>query len=167
MSRLAVSSFVALLLRWCCAGLLLSSSLVAAAEGSAASAAGGRTPKPVIEAARGGQCVEDAAFMRRNHMQLLKHQRVDTLRDGIRTGKYSLKECISCHASQATNSVNANGDNFCQSCHNYAAVSIDCFGCHANKPAQGAAASAASPHGTTPGPVAQAQGLLTPQQVKP
>jgi hypothetical protein len=166
MSRQAVSSLATLLRKWCCAGLLLSTSLMAAAEGSAASGAAGRTPKPVVEAARGGQCVEDAAFMRRNHMQLLKHQRVDTLRGGIRTGKYSLKECISCHASQTTNSVNASGDNFCQSCHNYAAVSIDCFGCHANKPAQGVASSA-SPHGTAPGPVAQAQGLLTPQQVKP
>jgi len=165
MSRQAVSSLATLLAKWCCAGVLLSSSLMAAAEGSAA-VAGGRTPKPVVEAARGGQCVEDPAFMRRNHMQLLKHQRSDTLRAGVRTGKYSLKECIACHASQTTNSVNANGDNFCQSCHNYAAVSIDCFGCHANKPAQGVA-GAASPHGTTPSPVAQAQGLLTPQQVKP
>jgi predicted CXXCH cytochrome family protein len=110
--------------------------------------------------------VEDAAFMRRNHMQLLKHQRVDTLRGGIRTGKYSLKECIACHASQSTNSVVANGDNFCQSCHNYAAVSIDCFGCHASKPAAGVA-STASPHGIASGTVVQAQGLLTPQQVKP
>jgi len=165
MSRQAVSSLATLLTKWCCAGLLLSSSLMAAAEGSAA-ATGGRTPKPVIEAARGGQCVEDAAFMRRNHMQLLKHQRSDTLRDGVRTGKHSLKECISCHASQTTNSVNVSGDNFCQSCHNYAAVSIDCFGCHANKPAQGVT-STASPHGTAPGPIVQAQGLLTPQQVKP
>ena len=166
MSRQAVSSLATRLKRWCCAGLLLSTCLVAAAEGSAASTAGGRTPKPVIEAARGGQCVEDAAFMRRNHMQLLKHQRSDTLRGGIRTGKYSLKECISCHASQTTNSVNASGDNFCQSCHNYAAVSIDCFGCHTSKPALGAAV-AASPLVPASSPVLQAQGLSSPQQVKP
>jgi hypothetical protein len=24
--------------------------------------------------------------------------------------------------------------NFCQSCHNYTAVKIDCFECHSNKP---------------------------------
>jgi len=166
MSRQAVSSLTTLVRSWCCAALLLSTSLMAVAEGSAAPAVSGRTPKPVIEAARGGQCVEDPAFMRRNHMALLKHQRSDTLRGGVRTGKYSLKECIACHASQTTQSVNATGDNFCQSCHNYAAVSIDCFGCHANKPAQGIA-GAVSAHGTTPSPVAQAQGLLTPQQVKP
>ncbi|MEI8158183.1 MAG: hypothetical protein WCH60_15055 [Burkholderiales bacterium] len=93
-----------------------------------------RVPQPVVESARGGQCVEDPAFMRRNHMKLLKHQRDDTLRGGVRTGKYSLKECIDCHASKTTDSVAATETNFCQSCHNYAAVKIDCFECHTNKP---------------------------------
>ena len=93
-----------------------------------------RVPQPVVESARGGQCVEDPAFMRRNHMKLLKHQRDDTLRGGVRTGKYSLKECIDCHASKTSNSVAAAETNFCQSCHNYAAVKIDCFECHTNKP---------------------------------
>ncbi len=76
----------------------------------------------------------DPAFMRRNHMILLKHQRTDTHRSGIRTGAYSLKACIDCHASKTTNSVTVSDTNFCQSCHTYAAVKIDCFGCHANKP---------------------------------
>jgi predicted CXXCH cytochrome family protein len=96
---------------------------------------GGRVPKPVIEPARGGQCVEDPAFMRRNHMELLKHQRDDTLRGGVRiTAKYSLKACIECHASPASNSVTATQTNFCVSCHSYAAVKIDCFECHATQP---------------------------------
>jgi len=95
-----------------------------------------RVPQPVIEAARGEQCVEDPAFMRRNHMELLKHQRDDTMRGGIRGAKYSLKTCIDCHASKTTGSVTAAGTNFCQSCHTYAAVKIDCFECHANKPQQ-------------------------------
>lgn len=89
----------------------------------------------MIEKARGGQCVEEPAFMRRNHMKLLMHQRDDTLRRGIRTDKYSLKACIACHASQTSQSVNAEPGNFCQSCHNYVAVKIDCFQCHANQPA--------------------------------
>jgi hypothetical protein len=93
-----------------------------------------RVPKPVIESARGGQCVEDPAFMRRYHMELLKHQRDDTLRGGIRGAKYSLKTCIECHASQTTNSVTAAPTNFCVSCHSYAAVKIDCFECHATQP---------------------------------
>jgi hypothetical protein len=89
---------------------------------------------PVIEPATGGQCVADPAFMRRNHPELLKHQRDDTLRGGVRQERASLKECISCHASKATHSVTAAGTNFCQSCHTYAAVKIDCFECHANQP---------------------------------
>jgi hypothetical protein len=90
----------------------------------------GRVPQPAVEGARGDACVADLAFMRRNHMNLLKHQRDDTLRGGIRTGKYSLKTCIDCHASKTTGSVSASETNFCQSCHKYAAVRIDCFECH-------------------------------------
>jgi hypothetical protein len=93
-----------------------------------------RVPKPVIEPARGGQCVEDPAYMRRHHMELLKHQRDETMHGGIRGAKYSLKTCIECHASQTTNSVTAAPTNFCVSCHSYAAVKIDCFECHATQP---------------------------------
>lgn len=116
-------------------GVLLAIGLAAAADSPGTQPAAGRVPQPVIEAARGGQCVEDPAFMRRNHMKLLKHQRDDTLRGGIRTGNYSLKACIACHASQTSGSVNVASTNFCQNCHTYAAVKIDCFECHANKPA--------------------------------
>ncbi len=108
--------------------------LVIGGAAHAGETASSRVSKPVIEAARGGQCVADPAFMRRNHMGLLKHQRDDTLRGGIRTGQYSLKECIDCHASKTTNSVAKSETNFCQSCHNYTAVKIDCFECHSNKP---------------------------------
>jgi hypothetical protein len=100
-------------------------------------------PKPVIErAAKGDRCVEDTAFMRRNHMELLKHHRDETVHLGIRTRKYSLKGCIDCHASKETGSVAAAKDDFCVSCHAYAAVKIDCFDCHSTKP-QGAAQATA------------------------
>jgi len=93
-----------------------------------------RVPKPVIEAAKGGQCVEPAADMRRNHMEYLKHQRDETMHGGIRGAKYSLKACIECHAGPQTNSVTAAPTNFCISCHSYAAVKVDCFECHATQP---------------------------------
>ena len=111
-------------------GLLLGSVAHAADE----PAKGARVPKPVIEAARGGQCVEPSDVMRRNHMEYLKHQRDDTMRGGVRGAKYSLKACIECHASQQTNSVTAAPTNFCISCHSYAAVKVDCFECHATQP---------------------------------
>ena len=38
------------------------------------------------------------------------------------------------HASETTGSVAAAKDDFCVSCHSYAAVKIDCFDCHSTKP---------------------------------
>ena len=35
--------------------------------------------------------------MRRNHMELIKHQRDATVHDGIRGTKHSLAGCIDCH----------------------------------------------------------------------
>jgi hypothetical protein len=93
-----------------------------------------RVPKPVIEAGKGEQCVESTDFMRRNHMELLKHQRDATMHQGIRTRNHSLNGCIECHASRKNNSVVGSDQNFCQSCHSYAAVKLDCFECHASKP---------------------------------
>jgi hypothetical protein len=156
---------------WCQvigAGLLLSASLSASAGNEAPAAAVGRTLQPLVEKARAGTCVEEPAFMRRNHMKLLQHQRDDTLRGGVRTGKYSLKECVACHASQTSQSVNAEASNFCQSCHNYAAVKIDCFECHANTPPANAPHPLVSENTPDNQPVsAQMPALVAPQQVKP
>jgi hypothetical protein len=148
------------------AGLLMATGLTAVASDTRE--AQGGVPQPVIERARGDNCVESPAFMRRNHMRLLKHQRDDTLRGGIRTTKYSLKACISCHASQKTGSVATASTNFCQSCHAYAAVRIDCFECHSTKPASTAAHPSlpqerSSQSAATPGLL----GMAMPNQVKP
>ncbi|MHB1123259.1 MAG: hypothetical protein ACYC0T_11135 [Ramlibacter sp.] len=95
----------------------------------------GRTPLPVVErAAQGSRCVAEPAVMRRDHMEMLKHQRDDTVRAGARSGQFSLKGCINCHASRETGSVAKAETNFCVSCHAYAAVKIDCFECHASRP---------------------------------
>ena len=98
-------------------------------------AAGAAVAQPVIErATKGTHCVADPVFMRRNHMDLMKHQRDDTVHAGMRAGKFSLKGCVECHASRETGSVAAGPNDFCVSCHRYAAVQIDCFECHASKP---------------------------------
>ena len=94
-------------------------------------------PLPVIPMGKGTGCVKDTEFMRRNHMDLLKHQREDTMLEGKRGEAFSLKECISCHAvygpdEQALSA--ASPQHFCRSCHDYAAVNIDCFQCHASRP---------------------------------
>lgn len=83
-------------------------------------------------------CVEPVADMRKNHMEYILHQRDDTLRTGIRTSKHSLKACISCHnaPSEKDGKVASidDADHFCSTCHTFAAVKIDCFECHADKP---------------------------------
>lgn len=83
------------------------------------------------------QCVEPTGVMRRNHMEFLMHQRDLTVHQGIRTKKYSLVECVACHAESDSAgkfvAINAEGQ-FCQSCHAAVAVSMDCFECHAARP---------------------------------
>src|SRR5450759_3228399 len=113
--------------------LLLGSGIAFAAPG-AGSETSGRVPKPAIERGKGDQCVENTEFMRRNHMTLLKHQRDETVHNGIRTRQYSLNGCIECHASQKTGRVTGSDENFCQTSHSYAAVQLDCFECHATQP---------------------------------
>jgi predicted CXXCH cytochrome family protein len=96
-----------------------------------------RVPVPEIPLGQGENCVEDTDFMRRNHMTLLMHQRDDTMVRGIRSKQHSLKECVSCHAVEGSDAVAvtfASEKHFCRSCHDYAAVKIDCFQCHASRP---------------------------------
>ncbi|MBJ7534248.1 hypothetical protein JDN40_09045 [Rhodomicrobium vannielii ATCC 17100] len=86
---------------------------------------------------RGEQCVAATDFMRRNHMSLMKHQRDETVREGVRGKAFSLTGCIDCHAVNGADAKPvsyADSRHFCRSCHDYAAVSIDCFQCHASRP---------------------------------
>jgi hypothetical protein len=80
-------------------------------------------------------CVEPTDDMRVNHMQYILHQRDQTMYDGIRTRQHSLVECINCHVSDAPDAPRVSSEeHFCNSCHTYAAVSVDCFQCHADRP---------------------------------
>jgi len=94
-------------------------------------------PGPIIPKGKGDHCVAETDFMRRNHMDLIMHQRDETVIRGIRDEPFSLVECVDCHAQKnASNEpvrVDAEGQ-FCASCHAYVAVKIDCFGCHAAVP---------------------------------
>jgi predicted CXXCH cytochrome family protein len=108
--------------------LLLSSAAVPAGEAS-------WLPKPAR--GRGDKCVADTDWMRRNHMTVLMHQRDDTVHDGIRTKRFSLMGCIDCHAVKGADGkpvTVASPKHFCRTCHDYAAVRVDCFECHASRP---------------------------------
>jgi hypothetical protein len=82
-------------------------------------------------------CVEPTDEMRRNHMKYILHQRDRTMHEGIRTTQHSLNECINCHVSPAPDAPRVSSEeHFCNSCHSYAAVNVDCFQCHADRPQQ-------------------------------
>jgi len=87
------------------------------------------------------KCIKPVEDMRKNHMQYLLHQRDETLREGIREEKFkgeSLKECIECHNAPGKDGKVARvaeREHFCNACHSFTAVKIDCFDCHADKPA--------------------------------
>jgi hypothetical protein len=75
-------------------------------------------------------CVEDTAYMKASHMQILNDWRTAVVRDGDRiyTSKagqafrMSLTDtCLDCHSSKA---------DFCDRCHTYADVAPYCWGCH-------------------------------------
>ena len=97
----------------------------------------GRTAKPeiVIDRSKSGdKCVEETSYMRKNHQKLLMHQRDETVHKGIRTKEHSLKSCIACHASTKDNNVLGSNEHFCEGCHTYVAVKLDCWECHTSKP---------------------------------
>lgn len=92
---------------------------------------------PGSKAASETSCVEPTPFMRRYHMEVIKHQRDETVHHGIRSTRHSLAGCVDCHgvvtASGEGLPIDQKGQ-FCGSCHAYTAVQMNCFGCHAAKP---------------------------------
>ena len=99
--------------------------------------AAGRVSIPEPAEGKGDQCVADSDYMRKNHPSLLKHQRDDTLRQGIRGNEFSLKGCVACHAVEGKDAKPVTYEDpkhFCRTCHTYVAVTLDCFECHASTP---------------------------------
>ena len=126
--------------------LLLSALLLAVATVGFATrgAADDWTPRPVIPKAQGERCVEPTEVMRKWHNEIVRPA------DGSSAPRtlphHDIAGCVSCHAERDKNGayvpVNAEGQ-FCESCHRFSAVSINCFSCHAATP-QAAPTPAAS-----------------------
>jgi len=96
-------------------------------------------PKAKAEANPDTLCIRDVKDMRKNHMNYILHKRDLTMHEGIRTSQDSLAECIGCHVSKDSKGQYPSfGDDkhFCSSCHNFAAVKVDCFDCHNAKPTE-------------------------------
>lgn len=109
----------------------------------------GRVPHPAISVDKTTQCIDSPEVMRRSHMDMLKHQRDRTVHLGERRVKVTLNGCIDCHAGKgagaAAGSVTGSAQAFCESCHRYAAVKLDCFECHQSRPASTPAPVSARP----------------------
>ena len=87
-------------------------------------------PDPVIAPGAGTSCVAETEYMTAKHMDLLNQWRDDVVRRGDRTwvdphgkeyDKSLSRTCMDCHS---------NTEEFCDRCHNYAAVSPYCWDCH-------------------------------------
>lgn len=121
-------------------GSLISIGLAGALCALAVQAAEAPFVVPGSRAASLESCVEPTEFMRRNHMEVIKHQRDETVHLGIRSTKHSLAGCVECHVSVGADHAPIPIDDekqFCDACHAYTAVTLDCFGCHASVPSPG------------------------------
>lgn len=95
---------------------------------------------PNIPKATGNEHPQGNEFMRINHMDMLRHERDMTMREGIRDVDNSLAQCISCHVVKGTDSKPVtieSEEHFCRVCHDFAAVKLDCFSCHNSVPEEG------------------------------
>jgi hypothetical protein len=125
------------------ARFVLGAALAAAAL--AAGAQGSRVPAPKYTVDQSTTCVAPPDVMRRTHMQMLKHRRDRTVHQGVRGGDEALTRCLECHASKTTGAAIGAPDAFCQSCHQYVGVKLDCFDCHQGKPGAVRSVAARSP----------------------
>lgn len=99
-------------------------------------AAESRVPFPTIPKAS-GEDVHKGVSIRTEHMNLLLHQRDETMRKGLRPKNERLQACMSCHAVKGEDEHAVNYESpkhFCRTCHDYVAVKVDCFECHASQP---------------------------------
>jgi hypothetical protein len=88
-------------------------------------------PPQLVYPADATQCVEETAYMRSWHMDLLNEWRDEVVRGGERTyvadlghREYDMSlqnTCMKCHL---------NKDTFCDRCHSYVGVAPKCWECH-------------------------------------
>ena len=94
---------------------------------------------PMTPKALGQECVRDTNFMRLNHMDFLYEKRDLVVLKGIRSKPESFNMCLTCHGVKAENGSYISYEepkHFCRTCHDFAAVKIDCFECHSSVPDQ-------------------------------
>ncbi|MHC5040022.1 MAG: hypothetical protein ACYTHM_22170 [Planctomycetota bacterium] len=65
-------------------------------------------------------CVKETAYMRHNHMVLLKDLLADVVREG-KKAEFGFNDCWKCHTSRTK---------FCDRCHDAVGLDLRCFNCH-------------------------------------
>lgn len=82
------------------------------------------TPEELAKRDGATKCVDETDYMRVNHMQLLKEERVNYVRQAQKDPKHSIRGCFTCH----------DYDYFCKECHSQQGVQPTCMnqtgGCH-------------------------------------
>jgi hypothetical protein len=120
-------------------GLLAQALLLAGLAATLAGCSKSEPPGPELLAqARGDQCVEPTDVIRRDHMNILMHERDEAKRYGRRNPDHGFVGCIDCHVSP-TASRDEPATHFCLACHQFNAVRMDCFQCHIDRPSDAAA----------------------------
>ncbi len=92
---------------------------------------------PEVPKGTGASHPEGNEYWRRNHMELMQHDRDLTMREGEREIGASLKGCFECHSATGAGGAVVtyeSPEHFCRVCHDYVAVRIDCFMCHRSTP---------------------------------
>jgi len=108
---------------------------------------------PSIPTALGEPHPEGNEYWRVNHPALLNHSRDETVIDGLRDVDASIKTCVACHAVEGPDAAPVTFDSpehICSTCHEYAAVKIDCFQCHNSRPEEADWAAVLPSLGGTP-----------------
>jgi hypothetical protein len=118
--------------------LLLAAAGLVAMSMLPTAALAGDVPMPVIpKAVKGKHCVMPTEDMRKNHMKYILRHRDLVVHDGIRTQKFNLRQCLACHVPREPKGKEihvSSKKHFCEACHAYAGVKIDCFQCHSDQP---------------------------------
>lgn len=94
-------------------------------------AVAGKGPKPepkIVTAEK--RCVESKETMRSSHMALLDDWRDQVVRRGIRTTSTADGRVFQMSISNGCMKCHPNKKEFCDSCHNYLAVTPYCWDCH-------------------------------------
>jgi hypothetical protein len=86
-------------------------------------------PEPKI-VTKEKQCIEPKQTMRDTHMEILNAWRQRVVREGQRTTRTAAGKTVNMSLTGTCLSCHSNKKEFCDTCHNYMAVSPYCFDCH-------------------------------------